>query len=592
MGSRCPKVRPVLHQHLTTPTRHSSHSSVEPSEDLMEMDFTKNSKSRTRNKNTFKKPATSISSERLALPSGSGVSSAASSYSTAEGSYMEMSPRSSPKPSDLDVDVTLLGPSPPKNHRFASLIGRSPPKSGYPFERKMGYLSSSPPVNHASPPLYRVPEADSGYVEMSSGSIDELRSEEFINMSTSPKMSLLSKSPVNNDGYMEMKPGGEAVPVLPKSTQPRVETFPVNELRPQQFTKPNPTPMIKQPLLTSQNIIRSRGSLQEDNLDISLKRKMLLVEDNNNSKVIVNRTAPVDTPKKAPEGYVEMSWSRNKSQKKSSVEGAKSENEDYLNMSGGNTNKQNKKGNRRDRNRHSSQPIAIQASNKDIQTSPVFPFYARKSSAGTPPKVPCFLPLNSTTSPTSSPFSSLGRNRGNKTARRDSKESSTGSGLTTPSGSSSTIFPLNLNSPSSPIKPFSAKQEYELSMCSVDASSGTVKLSQPIMEVISSKPPSDESDYVKFVPGASQEPLDCDYAIIKSTPSSSDQTESTKKPQVDRLATDLSNLTLKSIDESASEVSSRLGDLNTSEVASDSQADSRIGDPSAVSRTASVSSVG
>lgn len=559
----------------------------------MEMDFTKNSKSRTGNKNTFKKPATSISSERLALPSGSGVSSAASSYSTAEGSYMEMSPRSSPKPSDLDVDVTLLGPSPPKNHRFASLIGRSPPISGYPFERKMGYLSSSPPVNHASPPLYRVPEADSGYVEMSSGSIDELRSEEFINLSPSPKTSLLSKSPINNDGYMEMKPGGEAVPVLPKSTQPRVDTFPVNELCPQQFTKPNPTPMIKQPLLTSQNIIRSRGSLQEDNLDISLKRKMLLVEDNNNSKVIVNRTAPVDTPKKAPEGYVEMSWSRNRSQKKSSVEEAKSENEDYLNMSGGGANKQNKKGNRRDRNRHSSQPIAIQASNKDIQTSPVFPFYARKSSAGTPPKVPCFLPLNSSSSsPNSSPFSSLGRNRGNKTARRDSKESNTGSGLTTPSGSSSTIFPLNLNSPGSPIKPFSAKQEYELSMCSVDASSGTVKLSQPIMETISSKSPTDESDYVKFVPGASQEPSDCDYAIIKSTPTSSDQTESTKKPQVDRLATDLSNLTLKSVEESASEVSSRLGDVNTSEVTSDTQADSRIVDPSAVSRTPSVSSVG
>lgn len=565
----------------------------------MEMDFTKNSKSRTRNKNTYKKPATSISSERLTLPSGSGVSSAASSYSTAEGSYMEMSPRSSPKPSDLDVDVTLLGPSPPKNHRFTNLIGRSPPKSGYPFERKLGYLSSSPPVNHSSPPLYRVPEADSGYVEMSTGSIDELRSEEFINLSLSPKTSILSKSPVNNDGYMEMKPGGEAVPVLPKSTQPRVEQFPVTDPRPQQLTKPNPTPMIKQPLLTSQNIIRSRGSLQEDNIDTSLKRKMLLIEDNNNSKVVVGRTIPVDTPNKASEGYVEMSWSQNKSQKKSLTEGAKSENEDYLNMMGGGgggggaANKRDKKANRRDRNRHSSQPIAIQASNKDNQASPVFPFYARKSSAGTPPKVPCFLPLNSSSSsPTSSPFSSLGRNRGNTTARRDSKESNTGSGLTTPSGSSSTIFPLNLNSPSSPIKPFSAKKEYELSMCSVDASSGTVKLSTPIMEANSSKSPSDEDDYVKFVPGASQEVSDSGYAMIKPMTASSDQTESTNKPQFDRLATELSNLTLKSIDESASEASSRLGDANTSDVTSDNAVASKVVDPSAVSRTPSVSSVG
>lgn len=88
VGSRGPKVRPHL-----TPSRHSSHSSVEPSEDLMEMDFSRNSKTRGRHKTTFKKPSTSVSSERLTLPSASGVSSAASSYSTAEGSYMEMSPR-------------------------------------------------------------------------------------------------------------------------------------------------------------------------------------------------------------------------------------------------------------------------------------------------------------------------------------------------------------------------------------------------------------------------------------------------------------------------------------------------------------------
>ncbi|XP_054266628.1 insulin receptor substrate 1-B isoform X2 [Macrosteles quadrilineatus] len=593
VGSRGPKARPVLHPHLTPPTRHSSHSSVEPSDDLMELDFSKNNKSRTRNKNPFKKPATSVSSEHLTLPSGSGVSSAASSYSTAEGSYMEMSPRSSPKPSDLDVDVTHLAPSPPKTNRFGNIIGRSPPKTTYAFDRKMAFLSSSPPINHASPPLYRVPEADSGYVEMTSGSRDELRSGDSVtnNLSSSPRTALRPKSPVNNDEYMEMKPGGEAKPVLPKSTQPRVDTFPTTENRNPQF-KTNPTPLIKQPLLTSQNLIRPRGSLQEDYLDMSLKRKMSLIEDNNNSKVIVGRTAPVDTPKKAPEGYVEMSWSRNKSQRKASIESRKSENEDYLNMSGDGSNKRERRGSRKDRNRYSSQPIAIQPNSKEGQTmSPVFPFCSRKHSAGTPPKVPCFLPLNSygSASPSSSPFSSLGRNRNRKTARRDSKESNTGSGMTTPSGSTTTIFPLNLNSPGSPMKPFTAKQEYELSMCPVDASSGTVRLSQPHEETKEENPSTVDSDYVNFVPGTIPEVSD-DYAVISpAAVAEASQNESTKKP-MERLVSDMSNFTLKISDDSVNEVSARLSELNTSEVSSDSTAHSS--DPSVVSRTSSVSSVG
>lgn len=483
--------------------------------------------------------------------------------------------RASPKPSDLDVDVTHLVPSPPKNNRFSSIIGRSPPKSGFPFERKMGFLSSSPPINHASPPLYRVPEADSGYVEMTTGSRDELRSEDTMsnNLSSSPKTMIRPKSPVSSNEYMEMKPGGEAKPVLPKSSQPRVETFPVNESRQQQFVKQTPT--IKQPLLTTQNM-RSRGSVQEDYLDMNLKRKISVIEDNNNTKVIVGQisTPPLDTPKKAPEGYVEMSWSRNKSQRKSSLEGGKSENEDYLNMTGGSVNKRDRRGSRKERNRYSSQPIAIQSSNKEVvATSPMFPFAGRKHSTGTPPKIPCFLPLTSygSSSPSSSPFSSLGRNRGRKVARRDSKESTTGSGLTTPSGSTTTIFPLNLNSPGSPMKPFTAKQEYDISMCPVDASSGTVKLSQPQKE----EKPVDESDYVNFVPGGSDDSLD-----LASTKQGAEVSESSTKtpppspipsPPIDRLVADMSNLSL-----SASEVSMRL-----SEVPSESAGGGRIGnDPS------------
>uniref|UniRef100_A0A1B6MMZ1 Insulin receptor substrate 1 n=1 Tax=Graphocephala atropunctata TaxID=36148 RepID=A0A1B6MMZ1_9HEMI len=606
VGSRVPRTRGV-HPHLTTPTRQSSHSSVEPSEDLMELDFSKNSKTRTRNKNIFKKPATSVSSERLTLPS-SAVSSAASSYSTAEGSYMEMSPRSSPKPSDLDVDVTHLAPSPPKNSRFSSIIGRSPPKTSYPFERKMGFLSSSPPVNPTSSPLYRVPEADSGYVDMTTGSRDDLNVEEptFNNLSNSPCPSSLStasstatvtynpineesilsarqKSPLRNDEYLEMRPGGETRPVLPKSSQPRVETFPVNDPRPHQFVKVTPTPVIKQPLLTSQNLMRVRSFPQEDYLDMNLKRKMSLIEDNNNTKIVAGRTEPVDTPKKAPEGYVEMSWSGSKSQRKPSLEGGKSEAENYMNMTGGNTNKRDRRGSRKDRNRYSSQPIAIQPSNKEGQTSsPVFPFGGRKHSTGTPPKIPCFLPLNSygSSSPSSSPFSSLSRTRGRKTPRRDSKESMTGSGMTTPSGSTTTIFPLNLNSPGSPMKPFSAKQEYELSMCPVDASSGTVKLAQPQDTQTVAKPAIvDQTDceYVNFAPGG-----------ICEVPESG-QVEGTKKPSVERLVADMSNLSLSTLDDT---VNMRLSEPIASDSAPTTSTAGKSNEPVVVSRTSSVSSVG
>lgn len=420
------------------------------------------------------------------------------------------------------------------------MYGRSPPKTGFPFERKMGFPSSSPPINHTSLPLYKVPEADSGYVEMTTGSRDELCSDDSTmnNLSSSPKTNL----PVSNK-YMEMKPGGEAKPVLPNCTQPRVETFPVSEYRNQQAVKGTPT--IKQPLLTTQSL-RGRNSLQEDYLDMSLKRKISVVEDNNNTNVM--DTPPLDAPKKTPEGYVEMSWSRNKSQRKASLEEIKSENEDYLNMTGM-VHKRDRRGSRKERNRYCSQPIAIQASNKEsVVTSPVFPFTVRKHSTGTPPKIPCFLPVTTydILSPSTSPFSSLGRNRGRKVAKRDSKESIASSTLTTPSGSTTTIFPLNLNSPGSPLKPFMPKQECEISVCHVDTSPITLKLSQSEKAV-------NESDYVNIIGGSDEslntklgaEGSDCSTKTPPPTPIPS--------PPIDRLVTDMSNLSL-SVSERLSEV--------------------------------------
>jgi hypothetical protein len=125
-------------------------------------------------------------------------------------------------------------------------------------------------------------------------------------------------------------------------------------------------------------------------------------------------------------------------------------------------------------------------------TSPVFSLsglIGRKHSTGTPPKVPppTFLPLGHTsgTSPGSSPGSFLQRSHMHRTSRQDSAES-------TPTGSSVTIFPFSLNSPGSPMKPFPGQQHSksvaapgtdsnsELSRkCLVDATSGTLRLSYP-----------------------------------------------------------------------------------------------------------------
>ncbi|XP_033231449.1 insulin receptor substrate 1-like isoform X5 [Belonocnema kinseyi] len=144
----------------------------------------------------------------------------------------------------------------------------------------------------------------------------------------------------------------------------------------------------------------------------------------------VTRTAPVDLPqpRRPPEGYVEMSF-----KVRPSLE------QDYINMNmnmGANARSQRRarKSNRKDKVR--SQPIAIQAGSK-------------------PTKAPSFLPLNN--SPTSESLESTPA-----TPPR-----------ATPTGSSATIFPFFLNSPQSPEKPFSAKEENSKSSSIGDVSSAS-----------------------------------------------------------------------------------------------------------------------
>ncbi|XP_018300492.1 uncharacterized protein chico isoform X3 [Mycetomoellerius zeteki] len=123
------------------------------------------------------------------------------------------------------------------------------------------------------------------------------------------------------------------------------------------------------------------------------------------------RTAPVDLPqpRRPPEGYVEMSFKA-----RPSLE------QDYINMSMGGNNRKTRTGNRKEKSR--SQPIAIQAGSK-------------------PPKTPNFLPLNG--SPTSESLASTPASPPRAT----------------PTGSSATIFPFSLNSPQSPVKPFTKKND-------------------------------------------------------------------------------------------------------------------------------------
>ncbi|XP_012531442.1 insulin receptor substrate 1 isoform X1 [Monomorium pharaonis] len=128
----------------------------------------------------------------------------------------------------------------------------------------------------------------------------------------------------------------------------------------------------------------------------------------------VTRTAPVDLPqpRRPPEGYVEMSFKA-----RPSLE------QDYINMSMGGNNRNNRKtrtGSRKEKSR--SQPIAIQAGSK-------------------PSKTPNFLPLNG--SPTSESLASTPASPPRAT----------------PTGSSATIFPFSLNSPQSPVKPFTKKND-------------------------------------------------------------------------------------------------------------------------------------
>ncbi|KAL1139983.1 hypothetical protein AAG570_006960 [Ranatra chinensis] len=446
----------------------SSHSSMEPSDDMMEIDFSKKGKQKSRKKQ--------LSAEKLSVPIGGNT--------------------------HFQSTNTLLGKSPPK-----------PVISECPFTR------GSPPVSgYPSPSLGRVPEAEPGYMDMTSG----------------PKES------------------------FPSAEAPRLQHFPKSS-----------SPPIKQALLAT------KGS-NDDYLDMSLKRKTSVIEDNNNSKIIVGHS----------DEYVEMNMDSEAN---------------YLNMSI----KKERKSSRKDRNRYSSQPITIQPVPKD-SGSPIFAVSSRKHSTGTPPKIPSFLPLGSSNSPNSSPHSTLDRNRQRKNSvRRDSKDA--GSGFITPTGSSGTIFPFSLNSP------LNSPGGYESSpKCPVDATSGTPRIictlnrpeSQTTITKNYSLTENKVSDYVNYQPGKTEE---SDYISMQSLPTAPESSRKISAPSVnctklrpmEKLLTGLGSLTVSSPAiitvppvECISESDCLVSASNTSRLSEDDQYSSAKGENKSVSRTSSISSMG
>lgn len=440
----------------------SSHSSVEPMDDLMELDFTRNSRIKPK-----------------ASPGGNKLED----RSLING-YVDMSSRST---ASKQADV-----------KSGNVVAASPPKSAIPIissKTSVDYHAQSPPVSAPGKLIgasSMSPKSVGPYMEMRPGSSPPTKSS-VVQRKTStvdppfPEIKVLSNHSAS-DGLCD---GSQNFSGLSPYMEMKSDLYHHNFLVSSGCQNRKPT-----------------SPIQEEYMDMG---KPSSVEGSVGVSAVA-RTAPVDTPqpKKPPEGYVEMTWTcGSKPSHRSSLETYRSSSEDYMNLSfegrGNSKQKDKRKG------RYSSQPIAIQAREieagtvtgklQSSSTSPVFSLSSligRKHSSGTPPKVPppAFLPLGHTSgiSPGSSPSSSQRCTHNNKNNRRDSTENS---GLTTPTGSSVTIFPFSLNSPGSPMKPFPGQQQnksqlpplatapgtdinYEVSRkCLVDATSGMVRLSYP-----------------------------------------------------------------------------------------------------------------
>lgn len=327
---------------------------------------------------------------------------------------------------------------PPNNSGYVDMSPRNPKMSGY-VEMKPGVSENSP----ATPDYMDMRPCDS---PMKLSNISLCSDHPYMDMKPANSPMKPSSSPMQcpvssrDSGYVEMRP----------STSPHKSTS----------KYPYYVEMSGNKMGTSPKSNKTASPIQEEYMDMDF-----------NSRYV--HMVPTDLPKKSPEGYLEMSWGKQRKP-----------NDDHK--------KKERRGSKKEKTR--SQPIAINRNvpaTKTVLQNPGYPTYTspgRKNSTGTSPKhPPSFLPLvSSSYSPGNSPFSSLRRQR-RKSSRRDSKDSI---GLVTPTSDHSTIFPF---SPGSPDKPFHIKSPDMNRKCAVDASSGTVRIANQCK-----KPPAQASDVKHF----------------------------------------------------------------------------------------------
>ncbi|KAL1465047.1 hypothetical protein WDU94_004642 [Cyamophila willieti] len=312
------------------------------------------------------------SNEKLSVPAP-----ASSSLSSEGSSYLE-SPRLGSQPD--------LAPSPPRASLLQRAFGRSPPKNSPP-------PSSSFLQRHN---LGRVLETPPGYVEMR----PSCKGEMLLTHASSPPNTSSSGilSPISPTGSTTSTLTNLTSCSPPNKSQP----FRIKTGTPPKFIDEDEDPyMDMAPGRGNESgpvgykaSIHPRPERVTDYMEMNLKRKTSLEEDNNNKR--------------------HGSSSNSLKSRPSSLE--ESRMEDYMNMNVG----------KKDRRKNQTQPITISSSPSPSVSSPLSS--SRKLPGSTPSKAPMFLPLsNSSPARTTRRKSSL--------TRRDSRE--------TPP----TIFPFSLNSP-------------------------------------------------------------------------------------------------------------------------------------------------
>ncbi|KAI5750247.1 hypothetical protein M8J76_014071 [Diaphorina citri] len=322
------------------PAHSSSQSSLEHSEDWMEIDFS-HSKQKSRGRH---------SNEKLSVPPSSSLSSAASSYSTAEGSSYLESPD--------------FAPSPPRASLLQRAFGRSPPKNSPPLSSTL----------HQFRNLGRVLETPPGYVEMRPSCKGEM-------------LLTHASSPPNTSGILSpVSPTGSTTSTLTNLTscsppnKSQAQPFRIKTGTPPKFIDEDEDPyMDMAPGHVTQQPVSYRGSvhprpeLVTDYMEMNAKRKTSLEEDNNNKRH--------GNPLKSKPSSFEDNLTQ-----------------DYMNMNVGHK-----------KDRRKTQPITISSNTSSTNVSSPLSS-SRKLSSSTPPKAPTFLPLsNSSPARTTRRKSSLTR---------------------------------------------------------------------------------------------------------------------------------------------------------------------------------------